>query len=93
MNDSIPEEQQNGVEEPTGTEEPADTGRHGDRPDPETPSDDELRTPSTEKEPDEEPIAERPHDPDPDHQAVGIGVVDGPQTTATGGTQQPGTGS
>jgi len=44
------------------------------------PSNAELEEPSTEKEVDEEPEAKRPHDPEPDHQAVGIGVIGGPQT-------------
>lgn len=56
--------------ETTPTEEPSE----------EVPADEELEEPSTEKEPGEEPEAERPHDPEPDHQAVGIGVVGGPQT-------------
>jgi hypothetical protein len=44
------------------------------------PSLDQLTEPSTEKEPDEVPLAPTPHDPDPDHRAVGIGVIGGPQT-------------
>jgi hypothetical protein len=40
---------------------------------------DQLTEPSTEKEPDEVPLAPTPHDPDPDHRAVGIGVIGGPQ--------------
>jgi hypothetical protein len=40
------------------------------------PSTDELEKPSTEKAPAEEPKAATPHDPAPDHEAVGIGVVD-----------------
>jgi len=46
----------------------------------EVPSTEELKEPSTEKEPSEEPKAPRRDDPEPDHQAVGIGVIDGPQT-------------
>lgn len=38
---------------------------------------DEIEEPSTEKSPDEEPKASAPHDPDPDHEAVGIGIVGG----------------
>lgn len=41
-----------------------------------TPSDDELEEPSTEKEPSEEPKAPHRDDPEPDHRAVGIGVID-----------------
>ncbi|MDT0157324.1 hypothetical protein Q9R19_06785 [Microbacterium sp. ARD32] len=44
------------------------------------PDTEDLQEPSTEKDVDEEPRAEKPHDPEPDHQAVGIGVVGGPQT-------------
>ncbi len=40
----------------------------------------DVEEPSTEKEPGEEPKAPEKHDPDPDHQAVGIGVVGRPQT-------------
>ena len=46
----------------------------------EEPSTEELDEPSTEKEPGEEPKVERPDDPEPDHEAVGIGVIGGPQT-------------
>ena len=49
------------------------------------PSTDQLEEPSTEKEPDEEPKAPPRNDPEPDHQAVGIGVIGGPQTDADGG--------
>lgn len=40
------------------------------------PSDDELQEPSIAKEPGEEPKADKPLDPEPDHEAVGIGVID-----------------
>ncbi|WP_227468031.1 hypothetical protein [Microbacterium sp. YJN-G] len=46
----------------------------------EQPTTEQLQEPSTEKEPGEEPKAEKPHDPEPSHQAVGIGVVGGPQS-------------
>ncbi|MDN3445736.1 hypothetical protein [Microbacterium sp. APC 3901] len=46
----------------------------------EVPSNDELEEPSTEKEPFEEPKAPTRNDPEPDHEAVGIGVIDGPET-------------
>lgn len=39
-------------------------------------------TPSTETEPGNEPKAPEPAQQEPDHQAVGIGVIGGPQTTA-----------
>lgn len=47
-----------------------------------TPDTGELEEPSTEKNPDEEPKAPAPHDPSPDHEAVGIGIVDsaGPES-------------
>ena len=65
------------------THEPADE---------EQPSTDDLEEPSTEKEPDEEPKAPTRNDPEPDHQAVGIGVIGGPQTdTDDGRTPDPGT--
>ncbi len=54
----------------------ADAQRNDD----EMPDTEELDEPSTEKSPDEEPTAETPLDPEPDHEAVGIGVIDGPQT-------------
>jgi hypothetical protein len=44
----------------------------------EEPTTGELEEPSTEKEP-EEPKAPRPHDPEPDHAAVGIGVEGDPE--------------
>lgn len=40
------------------------------------PDTEELEEPSTEKDPGDEPKAETPDDPDADHQAVGIGVID-----------------
>lgn len=50
--------------------------------DAEEPSTEDLEEPSTEKEPGEEPKAAEPHDPEPSHHAVGIGVVGGPQSIA-----------
>ena len=47
-------------------------------PEGEQPANAELEEPSTEKEPDQEPQAAEPADPEPSHQAVGIGVIDGP---------------
>lgn len=46
----------------------------------EEPTTEELEEPSTEKEPGEEPKVEHPEQPEPDHEAVGIGVVGGPQS-------------
>lgn len=44
------------------------------------PSKEDLQKPSTEKEPDEEPEAsEQQHEPEPSHQAVGIGVIETPE--------------
>ncbi|HWV48722.1 MAG TPA: hypothetical protein VN035_04640 [Microbacterium sp.] len=43
------------------------------------PSDDELTEPSVEKDPAEEPKAPSRAEPDPSHEAVGIGVVGRPQ--------------
>lgn len=42
------------------------------------PGDEALEEPSTENEPGEEPRAKKPDDAEPDHEAVGIGVIDGP---------------
>ncbi|MFE6997171.1 hypothetical protein ACFVAE_14490 [Microbacterium sp. NPDC057659] len=41
---------------------------------------DQLKEPSTEKEPGEEPKAPKKNDPEPSHEAVGIGVIGRPQT-------------
>ena len=41
------------------------------------PSTDELEEPSTEKQPEEEPKADAAAEPEPSHQAVGIGVIGG----------------
>ncbi|WP_313356244.1 hypothetical protein [Microbacterium sp.] len=58
----------------------------------EEPTTEELDEPSTEKEPGEEPKVEHPDDPEPDHEAVGIGVIGGPQsdTADPGGTADQG---
>jgi len=55
----------------------------------ETPTVEELQEPSTEKDPGEEPKAKKPHDPEPSHEAVGIGVIggdlnDAEQSSSTG---------
>ena len=43
----------------------------------EEPTTEQLEEPSTEKDPGEEPKApEKRSDPEPDHEAVGIGVID-----------------
>ena len=42
----------------------------------EVPSTEQLQEPSTEKDPGEEPVAPKRDEPEPDHEAVGIGVVD-----------------
>lgn len=44
------------------------------------PGDEDLEEPSTEKEPEEEPKAPAPDDTEPDHRAVGIGVIDAPES-------------
>ena len=49
-----------------------------DREQGEAPAAEDLQEPSTEKEPDAEPKAQRADDPEPDHEAVGIGVIGGP---------------
>jgi hypothetical protein len=45
----------------------------------EEPTTEELEEPSTEKEPAEEPKSPEGSGPEADHQAVGIGVIGGPQ--------------
>lgn len=52
-----------------------DENRHDE---PEAPTTDELEQPSTEKAPDEEPKAGAPAEPEPSHEAVGIGVIGRP---------------
>lgn len=47
-----------------------------------TPDVKDLEEPSTEKDPGEEPKAEKAGEPEADHQAVGIGVVGGPLNDA-----------
>lgn len=60
----------------------ADTPPQADSPEDadqaEVPDTDELEEPSTEKEPSEEPKAPARDEPEPDHEAVGIGVIDAP---------------
>lgn len=43
-----------------------------------SPAREDLQEPSTEKEPGREPKASEGGDPEPSHEAVGIGVVGGP---------------
>jgi hypothetical protein len=62
------------------TDAPAEAESPEDADPSEIPADDELEEPSTEKEPAEEPKAPARNDPEPDHEAVGIGVIDGPET-------------
>ncbi|MGB3376566.1 MAG: hypothetical protein WBA87_15685 [Microbacterium sp.] len=68
-----PEETQDSIHESDPNTEPAGG---------EEPSTEDLEEPSTEKEVGEEPKAEKPHDPEPSHHAVGIGVIGGPQSIA-----------
>jgi hypothetical protein len=49
----------------------------------EMPSNEELEEPSTEKDPGEEPKVAHPSDPEPDHHAVGIGVIDSEPSEGT----------
>lgn len=46
------------------------------------PGTENLEEPSTEKDPGEEPKADKPSAPAADHQAVGIGVIGGPLNDA-----------
>lgn len=66
----------------TPTEESAIDEAPADPPVPdgdELPSTAELEEPSTEKSPDEEPKAPSREEPEPSHEAVGIGVIDDPE--------------
>lgn len=47
---------------------------------PEEPTTEDLQEPSTEKAPGEEPKAPARNEPEPSHEAVGIGVIGRPQT-------------
>jgi hypothetical protein len=75
-----------GTAEPSGneTEGTAQTPEQAESPEDadadEIPSTEQLEEPSTEKDPAEEPKAPRRDDPEPDHHAVGIGVIDAPDT-------------
>lgn len=52
-----------------------DSGREDDE---QTPATEELEEPSTEKEPGKEPKKDKPAEPEPSHEAVGIGVIGRP---------------
>lgn len=55
-----------------------DTNEHQPEADrPAEPTTEELQEPSTEKDPGEEPKAPARSEPEPDHEAVGIGVIGG----------------
>ncbi|WP_309064370.1 hypothetical protein [Microbacterium sp.] len=77
------QEQQNGPQEEP--QEPLPQGgdeQIASRPDrPQQPTTSELQEPSTEKDPGDEPKAPPRDEPEPDHRAVGIGVVDTPEPT------------
>lgn len=60
---------------------PEDSGESAETaPESEVPADEELEEPSIEKEPSEEPEAPKRNDPEPDHEAIGIGVINDPQS-------------
>lgn len=64
-----------------GTEQtPSQAESAEDADEAEVPSTEELEEPSTEKEPAEEPKAPPRDEPEPDHRAVGIGVIDTPES-------------
>lgn len=50
----------------------------GPRDQAEEPTTEELEQPSTEKAPGDEPKADKPAEPEPSHEAVGIGVIGRP---------------
>lgn len=91
-NDELSPEAQTPTPTPASdtTEGEATTPEQADSPedaDPaEVPSTEELEEPSTEKTPGEEPKAPKRDDPQPDHEAVGIGVVGQPQVGENGDT-------
>lgn len=60
-------------DQPTNADQPST-----EQPAAEEPTPDELEEPSTEKDPGQEPKAPKAHDAEPDHEAVGIGVIDSP---------------
>lgn len=68
--DSEPDQAENAGE----AETPAEADSPEDADPEEIPSNDELEEPSTEKDPGEEPKAPSRDEPEPDHEAVGIGV-------------------
>ena len=53
----------------------------------EAPDNADLEEPSTEKAPEEEPKAATPDEPEPSHEAVGIGVIGGPLVDAEQGSE------
>lgn len=58
----------------------AGTPEEPQRPDAEEmPDADQMEEPSTEKEPSEEPKAPQREEPEPSHEAVGIGIIGRPQ--------------
>jgi hypothetical protein len=60
----------------------ADGSAQGGTADEKEPTSDALEEPSTEKEPGEEPKSDNGGEPEPNHQAVGIGVIGGPLVDA-----------
>lgn len=66
--------------ESAGAQDGQDQTRHDENrhDEPETPTTGELEEPSTEKAPGEEPKAPAPAEPEPSHEAVGIGVIGRP---------------
>ncbi|WP_309103799.1 hypothetical protein [Microbacterium sp.] len=66
--------------ESTGEAETPEQAESPEDADPEeVPSDEELEEPSIAKDPGEQPKAPSTDEPKPDHEAVGIGVIGGPQ--------------
>jgi hypothetical protein len=72
--DEVPAEGQ--VQNPDQASAPAEADSPEQADPEEIPSNDELEEPSTEKDPGEEPKAPKREEPEPDHEAVGIGVVE-----------------
>jgi hypothetical protein len=68
----------------TMEESMSDNPQGPDQEQPEEPTTDDLQEPSVAKDPGEEPKAPETHDPEPDHEAVGIGVIDSPNADAEG---------
>lgn len=89
-----PQDEQEAGNEPDAAQEGSPTTPDEQAPateaDGKTPSTEELEEPSTEKPPGEEPKAADREEPEPSHQAVGIGVIGGPLVDPEPPAEDPG---